>query len=257
MYATEKPLSWKEIQGQQILVVGLGGGADIISAYAVAKAIESPECKIVYGNTKRVAESDLTQITEHIFEVGKSLSVPNDLSDAFGTTKVDRIVPRCQGCPLIFKLLEDKKPLLADEIKKYNFDRIIGVDTGGDILQTKKEGEKRGLDHHMLEVLLATEIPVSLVVVGLGSDGETSRDDLQKIIENSEGNGSLQGKLDFAPIKQYLEQFREQLPEYRTTNLILQANDCSETEMLVPRDLRPMIPTSWLLSALLFDPKKF
>jgi len=245
-----------DVRGKRVLVVGIGGGADIISAYAFASLLDvGEEGCLVVANTKRRDESDLIHLTPQIAHLPPR-DPAAETNRRHGTTGLDRMVP--QGdlhSPWIFLLPKDKaaSATLAEEIASFGFDVIFGVDTGGDVLKGLGGRKGGGRDGQMMRLLQTLDVPSWIVVVGLGADGETRVPLLQTVL--NELQDELLGPFSLAPLYPIFEQFRERLQATRTPNIILAAAVLAEAgaaEMLVGRCQKPTVPIAWLTSAYLF-----
>ena len=106
---------------RKVLVLGLGGGSDIISAYIVAKLIRlrAKAKSIIYGNTKTRNNGTLEMITEHIGRLPKEQSQADPGGRILGTYRIDQTLPRGdEGCPWIFILSDEQADqILPGEIK--------------------------------------------------------------------------------------------------------------------------------------------
>ncbi len=212
------PYRWPELTGKRALVVGLGGGADVVTAFAIASEL-GPQA--AYGNAKTRPGED----------------------------PVARLLPRGPlGSPRVHVLGE---PLVAELVAE-GFDLLVGVDTGGDVLVDRAR-RRPGRDVRALELLQRVGPPVLLVVVGLGSDGQSGRAALEGALEAERAAGRLLGALDPTRLHAVYRTFAGGLGPTRTPNVILSALEGPEDETLVvPRGSRPAIPKGWLRSALVF-----
>ncbi len=95
-----------ELHGKSVLVVGTGGGCDIISAYAVAHLLKEAEAgTIVYANIKRYCEDELELVTSRVFRVPARIRPLRHGCEAHGTTLIEHTTElahrcRCSGCCL-------------------------------------------------------------------------------------------------------------------------------------------------------------
>lgn len=63
----QKQFEFSNLNDKKVLLLGLGGGCDIISAYSLQFLFKSDkETKIIYGNTKTSLDKDLSTISKHI-----------------------------------------------------------------------------------------------------------------------------------------------------------------------------------------------
>jgi Protein of unknown function (DUF1152) len=252
---------WKEkftfpdVTGQAVLLVGLGGGSDIISAFALGTLLPAGQArKVVYGNTK-TREDRLERVTAHIGRVPAQRVELRPGPDRFhGTTLIDQSVPRGDdGCPWTLSLDDESAARqLAEEIRGLGFDLLFGVDTGGDSLASRR----RGRDKRMLRILQDTGIPLFHVVVAPGSDGETSVGRLQQAFAEQRAAGRYRGCFSLAPALPLLESLSEALSAKRTPRIILAAvNDRlerREDRVVVPRGCKPVVPKEWLSHGFVF-----
>lgn len=215
------PYSWPELTRKRALVLGLGGGADVVTAYAIAAELPG---LVAYGNAKTRPGED----------------------------PVARELPRGPlGSPRVHVLEE---PLVA-ELAAEGFDLLVGVDTGGDVLVDRQRGRRGERDVRALELLLRVGPPVLVVVVGLGADGQSKRAELEAALEAERSAGRLLGALDPTRLHAVYRTFAAGLGPTRTPNVILSALDGPANEpLVVPRGSRPAIPRGWLRSALVFAP---
>jgi len=259
------PYSFSDCAGRRVLVVGLGGGCDIISAYALARWLMSCRPKqVVYGNTKKTEDQSVDLLSPHI---GRFPGPPEPLRPSVrthGTALIDRSIPRGNdGCPLIFLLprreTEDRE--LREEIKGLGYDLLIGVDTGGDSLAEMASHGRYGRDLRMLRVLQSTELPVTHVVIAPGSDGEGSYERLAGCLSQQEKRGRFQGSFGLEPMIPILKRFAASLPPTRTPNIITAAFEGRLTSaglsgyVEVPRGIRPVVPLDWLTRGFVFSRK--
>jgi hypothetical protein len=183
--------AWPDLRGQRTLAIGLGGGSDAITAYAIAHLLDAD---VAYGNTKHELDADLVQISPRIARLDERAVVR-------GKTKIERRLPRGPlGSPLVFALPRDEAPdALARELAALAFDLVIGVDTGGDVLDGSTHGS-RGRDRRMLDVIRQLDVPALLVVVALGADGQQPRDWLEMAMEAEVAAGRYRGAFSLEPL---------------------------------------------------------
>ncbi len=106
-----------------------------------------------------------------------------------------------------------------------------------------------------LELLQRVGPPVLVVVVGLGSDGQSERAALEAALGAERAAGRLLGALDPTRLHAVYRRFAGGLGPTRTPNVILSALEGPEDELVVvPRGSRPQVPRGWLRSALVFAP---
>lgn len=256
------PFSFPSIEEQKVLVLGLGGGCDIISAYAVAQLLPKGRSRgIIYANTKKKNDGSLDMITAHI---GRLSSEPPPLGKGrrrtFGTTLIDRGLPRGdEGCPWIFLNpdQEAEKPLL-DELLQQGFDLLLGVDTGGDSLVSQALSGDEGRDKRMLRVLERTGLPLFHFVVAPGADGESSYEELNAAFQAPMTWARYRGCVQLDPVWPLLKSLSGTLTPRRTPRIMLAALEGRLKQdkygwVIVPRGCKPRVPREWLLRAFVFS----
>jgi hypothetical protein len=248
------------LPGSKLLVLGVGGGCDVISAYAVARLLPGDVGRdAVYGNTKKRDEKDFEAISPHIFRLpGPTVAVvPGQATH--GSTAIDRSVPRGPGgCPFIV-VLPDRvdEAAVAAEIRSLGVDAVLGVDTGGDSI-VGSDDRGSGRDKRMLRVLRRTGLPLLLAVLAPGSDGEASFDKLHKGIRTRTEQGRYLGCFSLDAALPDLRTLSESLTEGRTPRIIVAAAEgrlpCDAAgPCAVPRGLRPVVPRDWLTHGFVFN----
>lgn len=129
----------------RVLIVGVGGGCDVFSAYALNLELKKnvlQESEIVVAQTKRKVRTKerLKKITWHVYGMreDRPLAVLEESTDTYGTTVLTESLPRDKNSPIVFELphKDNKKELeaLKQDISELDFDLVIGVDTGGDCI---------------------------------------------------------------------------------------------------------------------------
>ncbi len=252
--------NWPNVEGKRVLCVGLGGGSDVITAYAVSTLLNpGPRGQMAYGNTKGRAERDLIQIARQIYRVQGEPVPPSEMKARHNTTGIDRTIPRGPlGTPLVFVLPKQDRvaqETLCEEIKALGFDLIIGVDTGGDAMEIpRRRRKRRGRDQRMLRVVRETGAPCLLVVVGLGADGQADAGKLYQAFTEQRRRSIDCGRFELDRILEEYRKLSPYLPARRTPNIILRAAESTEDECVVHRDARPRsYPRSWLVMGLAFS----
>jgi hypothetical protein len=247
------------LPGRKVLIVGVGGGCDIISAYAVSRLLpEALAWVAAYGNTKKRQDNAIEPISAHVFRLTDAVTPITAGRRTHGTVTIDCSVPRGPGgCPFIFLLPQHvDEAAVADEVVALGFDVILGVDTGGDsIVGDPDRGASR--DKRMLRVLRRTGLPLFHAVLAPGSDGESSFEDLQGAIRARVEQGSYAGCFALEPVLAELRKLSESLSSQRTPRIILAAAEgrleCdARGRCVVPRGIQPAVPREWLTHGFVF-----
>ena len=188
LFNIENKFRFPDFSGRKILCIGLGGGADAISAFLCTMIVvgsSSNEPETSYGNTKRRVEKDVSLISDHIgYFQGPQITLFSGAKQ--GSTQIDRSLPKGPGnSPLVFQFPKERPDetieALGGELRELGIDLIIGVDTGGDVLKRKGEGKSR--DRQMLRAVLASGVESLLVILGLSSDGNAPKNLIGPLME--------------------------------------------------------------------------
>jgi hypothetical protein len=246
--------TWPSFAQDQILVVGIGGGSDIISAYALGESLQPRPKEIIYANTKTRPEADWLNISPHIATLPIGQKKEGILKISSGSTTIDRLLPKgARQNPFIFLLEKGETTALTEEIKALGFSMIIAVDTGGDVLA---RNGKVGRDQRMLSVLEQTGLPLWLCVLAPGSDGQRAKEKLRDDLTSAFNESHFRGAFSLQFLVGAYQLFAPLLPKIKTPNLIRQAFETQEETMLIPRGCHPMIPVEWLRMGLVFHNKR-
>jgi len=257
------PFQFPKVEGKRVLVAGVGGGCDIITAYALAGQLRAgrPQA-LVYANTKRSIHHGLTHLTKHIYCIPGWMRALRFLASKRNPTRIEqRVPPGDEGGPWILHLSKhsDSRQRLAEELAEQAFELIIAIDTGGDAVVESATSGERGTDKLMLAALKSLGAPFLLVVAGPGCDGEAPFEDLVQAFEQLRSEGRYLGCFSLSPLMPVFAAYGASLEAIRTTNILLAAHERRlETAgqpdtFIVPRRLKPAIPAAWLLRAFVFQ----
>jgi hypothetical protein len=258
------PFVFPDISGRKVLILGLGGGCDIITAFALAKLLDRGQSEsVVYANTKTGDVGSVEHITAHILRVSGPVIESRCRVRGRGKAWIDHSVPRSpNGSPWIVLLGDDvAERELVGELQSLDCDLVIGVDTGGDSIAHKRGRGHLGRDQRMLGVLRRTGLPLLHVVVAPGSDGEASCEDLRTVIEEHVADGRYRGCFALDPILPTLRAFLGSLGPTRTPQIILAAAEgrlaqTGNGHVVVPRGRKPAVPKHWLTTGFVFAPER-
>lgn len=265
MHGLEQHFAFPDLAGKRVLVVGLGGGCDIISAYALAQMLRrlkaTAPAEIVYANTKRDADEALQPIAPNVYRVPTKVRKLAAGEFVHGTTQIDQAVKRGdRGCPWILRLSREEanqQQLRASLRQLAEWDLIIAVDTGADSVVATAESGEDGRDKTMFRILRNLDTPLLHVLVAPGCDGETSFADLRETFRRLTEAGQYLGCFALDPMLAAYREFAESLEPERTPNIILAAFEGTlppgpNGGLMVPRGMEPEIPGSWLTRAFVF-----
>jgi hypothetical protein len=251
----DTPFSFPAITGKRVLVLGLGGGCDILLAHAIAGLLPGGARSLVYANTKKHDDGSLEMLSPHIARLRAPSS--SGKGRTHGTTRIDQSVPQGdEGCPWIFLLPEDDPEELTQELRTLAFDLLIGVDTGGDAIVDRAGSGDGGRDKRMFRVLQTVGNPL-LVIAAPCSDGDATAEDVHRAFRRQADAGRYRGCFSLEPTFGSLRSLSQGLTPGRTPRIILSAADglLQQTEdgrVVVPRGIRPAVPRIWLSHAFVF-----
>jgi hypothetical protein len=258
----DRKCSLPNVKGRRVLVAGVGGGCDIISAYAVAQTLKGQKpALLIYANTKRGVDNTLEQIAPNVSRVPKQVvELTSELAQEYGKTWIDQSVPRGDdGCPLIFSLPANESDVMAfiRGLKtRYGFDLIISVDTGADSIVSGALSGVEGRDQAMLRILARFGREWLHLAVAPGCDGETTCPDVLEALLRLEEDGKFVGTFSANELVPVYAQWAHCLQAERTPRIISDAaigKLARQGEfVLVPRGMEPTIPAEWLSKVLVF-----
>lgn len=252
-------IRWEDLPRSNTLVLGIGGGSDGITAAAICDVLRSfgPDTNVVAGNTKRRAEADWLMSSARIGEIP---AASLNRAGLHGGTGLDRMLVR-DGERMLGVVCERgvNRAELAAELAALDFDHVIAVDTGGDVLaRYVKSKLGRGRDLQMLATLeVAYSGNLTLLVVAPGADGESTQEQLLARARATADLGRWRGAISIEPMLQTYRDYAASIPRKRTPSIILQAWSKRPPEAghqtTIPRERYPTLPTRWLGHVLVID----
>ena len=272
--------------GQRGLVLGMGGGCDVIGALAVAELWQQssdPGATVLFGNcvSPRSMASDFTQLGPHLWRCPPEV-VPLQAGDnAWGSTRLEQSLPRgAEGSPFLLVVPRDGKgdppPVVADvtaansaslaaSLAALRLDRVVGIDLGGDSLTggLDFEGDPEcGRDRQVLHALRASGLPCIHLVVGPGCDGESSVAAMREAVRGLDASGALLGCVALDELVGTMSRYAAPLDPSRTPNIIKAAferpagaEDGSSMCTIRRHGHEAQVPFSWLRVALALEVK--
>ncbi|MEC7925532.1 MAG: DUF1152 domain-containing protein [Thermodesulfobacteriota bacterium] len=184
---------------KKVLILGIGGGADIIGTIPLKIHMEKKGIECFLGGLPwerytidpypgpRTFESilNMNTVNESIGLVSAKTKTLDGLY--FSESKFSRFVRNKVFLINIFNSLDDIADDLLSFCKKEKIDCVYGLDVGGDVLA---RGDEKGLasplaDSIMLNVLykISNKIKTSIGILGFGSDGELNQKEILKSLE--------------------------------------------------------------------------
>jgi hypothetical protein len=243
-----------------VLILGLGGGTDIISSIALGKMLNLTGPNVYFGNTKsgRTPTKRLTPIinTQFAYQIPEPLPRPN--GKRWRSPILEECIPRVNENPyLLFKCLKDESVFrqlgldIQQTLSSFNITHILAVDTGGDVLSESSTSGPMGRDRRMLEGLKQLDVSITLFVVGPGSDGESTEVELQRAFAAHEEQ--YLATISSAGMRPTLEELGEWVGKDRTVNIIARAHSTTMDTQRIKRNKKSLIPTSMLRDIWVFQ----
>lgn len=264
---------------ENVFIVGVGGGSDVIGAFGVATMLQYkyPKSKIYYGlcvsekknyyGFKKINNSLYQRIPntqETNDELHHSLKLIKEMENFDNHLSSPYLIPRP-------KINQDKSNqneinlAIQNAINELNPDILYAIDLGGDSLTCGIDGNEFGFDRTGLKALQQLNKPFIYLVLGLGCDGESTMEMILQSIENEFKVGALLGELDLDEIISFMQPVSKiLLDENRTPNIIANAkiqiskNPANATILqTIKRHRNPEIPLNWLIKGIAIEGLKF
>jgi len=192
-------------KARKAMLVGMGGGGDIVSALAVGELLKKHGVDYVVGGVVwERFRRDPKPGPRSIEEIENAKPINDCLAWVKGA-KIDKLKPivaevaEIAGNAVgvdITKGVESLAKSLKEFAESEGIDIVIGVDAGGDSLA--KGGEKNLVSPLCDAIMIAAlnKLENSLIaVVGFGSDGELSREELEKYLSEMAAKGGVEGAM--------------------------------------------------------------
>lgn len=254
-------VGWDELTRSKTLVLGIGGGSDGITAAAICHALRAlgADTSVVAGNTKRRAEPDWHMSSARIGEI-PAKPLERTGRGLHGGTGLDRMLAM-DGERMLGVVCERgvNRKELAAELAALEFEHVIAVDTGGDVLARYVRSRiGRGRDLQMLATLeMAYPDDLTLLVVAPGADGESTREQLVERARAAHALGRWRGVASIEPLIRTYRDHAASIPSKRTPSIILEAWSKRPLpvghQTTIQRERYPTLPTSWLGQVLVID----
>jgi len=187
---------------EKVMLIGMGGGGDAVSAFVIAELLKKYDVKCIVGGVvwerfrrdpkpgpRSVEEIDnaeristcLTWMKEA--KIGELKPIVAEIAEIAGNAVGVDITKGVK------RLVED----IANFMESEGIDVVVGVDAGGDSLG---RGGEANLTSPLCDaVMIATlnSLPSCISVVGFGSDGELSRAEIEHYLSEITAKNGLEG----------------------------------------------------------------
>jgi hypothetical protein len=276
-----KSFDFSCLNSKNLFVLGIGGGSDVVGAYAIARIIQksSPSSQISYGLciSYKNDYSGFTKLNENLYVRSvEHIENPDDLHTSLALViKMEEYDRELEPPFLIARppkydklknqaRLSDYNTMVQNSFENaINFikpDLIIAVDLGGDSLTCGVEDEY-SFDRTGLRALKQIGSPFIYIVLGPGCDGKSTIEMLQSALAKEISFNSFIGEFSLDEVVKYMKPVSSNtLSTDRTPNIISNAKSkIHETPELknafteIPRHRKPTIPIEWLIKGIAFD----
>jgi hypothetical protein len=212
---------------ERALVVGIGGGGDVVGAVPTARFLERHGVETVLGGIPW--ERSIVDPTPGPYPLDRleNLEIVSEtVGLATGETRSDDGVEFAEsrvaahyGEPVAMLDITGGPAAVATGVEtaatRLDVDHVVGVDAGGDVLARGGEPGLRSpiADSVSLAALDGADIPTTLGVYGWGSDGELGPDELDGALAAVAARGGLLGAWGLtSPVCAELEALFETVP---------------------------------------------
>ena len=201
------------LDSRRALVIGIGGGGDVIGCIPTARFLRRLGVEVLLGGLtwERKVVDPLpgprrVEELEGVVEVCERacLATP-ETRTRHGTPLTESVVSACTGAEVLLLDVgggvEGTKEALRCAMRKLEVDLVIGIDVGGDSLAM---GDEKGVQSPLADSIMLLSIaelgaPAALGVIGYGSDGELTPDELNRNIAWLMGRGAFLGAVGAVP----------------------------------------------------------
>ena len=274
-----KKYNFPLLENKKVLVVGIGGGSDVVGAYGISRYLKekNPNAKITYSvsvspKTKYLGLEKLSHCLykrnthnniEIVKELDHTLSLVVKIQEFDNNEQPFLIVrPKYRVELTVKEHQKEVAKAFKETLDIINPDIIIAVDGGGDSLTGGvSDNVEKEFDRTGIRALQQYGKPFTYIVMGAGCDGESTMEMLKGAIKFENKNGSFLGHFDLIPFIDKWENLSSKLLQNdRTPNIMriannaLKVNPKREYELtIIDRHRRPQIPLKWLVTGLAFD----
>lgn len=272
---------FSRLNSKRIFVIGIGGGSDIVGAYAISRITQNsnPISIISYGLciSYKNDYSGFTKLNENLYVRSiEHIENPDELHTSLALAIKMKEYDTAIGAPFLiarppkYDKLKNQfsvsdyhvmvKNSFENAINVINPDLIIAVDLGGDSLTCGVEDDY-SFDRTGLRALRQIGKPFIYMILGPGCDGESTIEMLQSAIEKEISFNSLIGEFSLDEVVKYMHPVSSNtLSSDRTPNIISNAKRKIEDEpelrsvcIEIERHRRPTIPIEWLVKGIAFN----
>lgn len=198
---------------ERALVIGIGGGGDIVGTIPTGRLLQTLGVEVYLGGiawqpvprdvkpgpTPLAELLDVTPLAAHVARVHPHARTID------GTQLPEGIVAEAVDEPVFILDVVDGPFALADSLAgvldEHHIDLVVGIDAGGDVLAIGTESGIRSPISDAFGLLLLRELDVTTLVgvIGYGSDGELTLDELNEAVSELARRDGLLGAWGITP----------------------------------------------------------
>ncbi len=269
----ETTYTFNEHISGNLLIIGIGGGSDIVGAYALGKFLKennpSATINIAVAVSPKSDYDGFDNLQENLYQVNSDKVA--GLSKLHHTLQLIKEIynfdksfspyvlvrPKYREETDISIHQKDVAEVISKSLNFLNPDFIIATDNGGDSLTGgMSDNVEKEFDRTGIRALQKFGRPFEYIVFGPGCDGESTKEMILASIQQEKH--SFKGTFSIAEIAKLWSLISVRfLPKDRTPNIILSALNMSNQEIEIPRHRKPLIPVGWLKVGIVFDGLKF
>ncbi|MEE8168273.1 MAG: DUF1152 domain-containing protein [Candidatus Hydrothermarchaeales archaeon] len=255
-------------KAEKVLLIGIGGGGDILGCLPTARYLDFLGVENIIGGLtwerKKVDPKPGPRAMDEIRNIkllSRTVGLANSKTRVGDMRFTESIVAEHLGVETI--LVDINEGVrgtcegLHEAVKKLGVDLIVGIDVGGDCLaKGNEEGIRSPLaDSTMLCVLKRMKIATVLGVIGYGSDGELTLEELHRNISEIAGMQGLLGARGIG--RGEAEELQEILPKVysEASYMVLEAAKGGYGEREIREGRRKLQLTPIATITFYFDPK--
>lgn len=192
---------------ERVFVFGAGGSGDVIGSIPTARLLESHGVEVVLGGMAwEPVPTDMRAGPRRVDDLSYAEMVAEGVALVTGESRTsdglrftESLVAEYYDEPVVLLGLHGGPAALRRGIEALcddlDIDGVVGVDAGGDVLASGSEPGLRSplTDGYALSALAVADVESCLGVIGYGSDGELTIDELESAIGRIAAAGGLLG----------------------------------------------------------------
>lgn len=256
-------------EAKRALVLGIGGGGDVVGAIPTSRYLQRLGLETLVGgltweryvNDPEPGPRRMDEI-EDIKKISSTVGLVNSKTQTKGGVRfTESVVAEVLGEEtLLLDLNQGVQGAIAglkEAMEKLGVDLFVGVDVGGDVLADGTEEKLKSMlaDSMVLATMVNLKVPTVLGVLGCGADGELTLDQFNRQVSKVAGYGGFLGARGLTP--EDLAMLDKIIPKTKTesTALALEAARGKAGEVEIRGGYRKVLLTPASAVTFYFDPQ--